>query len=205
MLSAGDGVYVQLQHEPDHRILYPGRIVSTSGALCTARIEEQDLPLDPGSEVTVYYRNRYRFVRQSARIDAITRVGSSPTVGLELLGKPVAAESRECFRVSTVASGVTARVGREEGCSVLDISATGFAVLATTQHPVGAVVPVTLRHEGARFTGHACVESVFPSGTEFRYGMRAVEDEQSGGNLPKGQVHIAMAVQRLQLRRLAGG
>ncbi len=100
---------------------------------------------------------------------------------------------------------MTARVGREDGCSVLDISASGFAVLAATQHPVGAVVPVTLRHKGTRFTGDACVESAFPSGRGFRYGMRAVGDEQSGGDLAKGQVHIAMAVQRLQLRRLAGG
>jgi hypothetical protein len=101
-------------------------------------------------------------------------------------------------------ANLTADVGAEPDCRLLDVSTVGFAVEATKRYEIGQIVPVTLRFEGSEFSGRARVQSVrqLDKGG-FRYGLHAIEDKTSGGDIQKGQQHISAAIEREQLRRLS--
>ncbi len=143
-------------------------------------------------------------MKQPARLDAVGQDDPTPVVGFQTTGEPVSAESRERFRVSTVMADLTAAVGAEAECKLLDVSTSGFAIEATQRYEVGQVVSVTLRYQGGEFSGKARVQSIRELDLgRIRYGLHAVEDRASGGELRKGQQYISAAVEREQLRRRA--
>ncbi|MHC4776219.1 MAG: PilZ domain-containing protein [Planctomycetota bacterium] len=116
----------------------------------------------------------------------------------------MSAEGRERFRVSTVMADLTATVGAEAECKLLDVSTTGFAVEATQRYEIGQVVSVTLRYQDRQFSGKARIQSIRELELgRIRYGLHAVDDKASGGELRKGQQHITAAIEREQLRRRA--
>jgi hypothetical protein len=143
-------------------------------------------------------------VKQPAHLDSVMETGPTPLVGFRTTGEPTSAEGRDRFRVSTVMANLTASVGAEPECPLLDISSTGFAVEATQRYEIGQVVSVTLRYQGRLFSGKARVQSIREREMgSIRYGLHALEDKTSGGDLQKGQQHISAAVEREQLRRLS--
>jgi len=125
------------------------------------------------------------------------------TIAIQAVGEPVSAESRQCFRVSTVMSGRTAVLGDEAGCDLLDVSVTGFSVNASEQHDVGDQVPAVHEHDGRRYSGRTSVQSVAAvRDGSYRYGLHCVNDDQSRA-LTEALQQISMAVQREHLRRRA--
>jgi len=65
-------------------------------------------------------------------------------------------------------------------------------------------VSVTLRYEGSQFSGEARIQSIRQlDQSRIRYGLHAIDDRMSGGDLRKGQQHISAAIEREQLRRLS--
>ena len=91
-------------------------------------------------------------------------------------------------------------------CPLLDVSVTGFAVVAPDRcgvGKVGNVVNATLNYEDEQYTGEARIQSVRDlGGHKIRYGLFGVTGDKAG-NLPYGQQKIGMAIQREQLRRRA--
>ncbi|MHC4129010.1 MAG: PilZ domain-containing protein [Planctomycetota bacterium] len=143
-------------------------------------------------------------MKQPARLDAVGQDDPTPVVGFQTTGEPVSAEGRERFRVSTVMADLTATVGAEAECKLLDVSTTGFAVEATQRYEIGQVVSVTLRYQDRQFSGKARIQSIRELELgRIRYGLHAVDDKASGGELRKGQQHITAAIEREQLRRRA--
>ena len=168
------------------------------------QVEEKDLPLGAGQDVFIYFEIDQKFMQQSARIDAIMQADPKQVVGLETIGEPLSAENRECFRVSTVMAGLTATVGAEEKCPVLDMSASGCAVLTSFRHSTGSVIEITLPFEGSRFTGKGRVHSVRETSSDrFRIGLACAGDQKAGDELREGLNTITMSIQRQQLRRRA--
>lgn len=118
----------------------------------------------------------------------------------------VSAENRQCYRVSTAVSpAVSASLNEGSPCPVMDVSATGFSVLADTELRQGQVVRAVLDHEQQQCNGTAIVQSVktLPDGTT-RYGLHCAGNENTNGNLLKGLQRISAALQRQQLRRMTG-
>ncbi|MHC4969996.1 MAG: hypothetical protein ACYTF4_15475, partial [Planctomycetota bacterium] len=75
---------------------------------------------------------------------------------------------------------------------------------ATRRYEIGQVVSVTLRYEGGEYSGQARIQSVRQlDESRIRYGLHAIDDRTSGGDLRKGQQHISAAIEREQLRRLS--
>ena len=117
----------------------------------------------------------------------------------------MSAESREWFRVSTVLNDLTADFGVESNCRLLDVSSVGFAVEATERYEIGNTLAVTLHFQDKHFAGKARIQSVRElHGGRVRYGLHSLTHKSSGGDLRKGQQQISTAVEREQLRRLAG-
>ena len=204
MLASETKVFLSLPHESQRRILHPATVKEASKRGYTAELEESDVALQAGQDLFGYYELKRKFVKQPARIDAVMQTAPMLVIGFQITGEPMSAESREWFRVSTVMANLTASVGAEPECRLLDVSTAGFAVEAATRYEIGQIVPVTLRYENGQFSGEARIQSIreMEKG-RFRYGLHAVEEKASGGDLRKGQQHISAAIEREQLRRLS--
>jgi hypothetical protein len=204
MLAPETKIFLNLPRGTRRHVLHPGRIMEAGKRGYTAELEESDLLLAAGQEVFVYFYLKHKFVKQAACVTAVMPNDATIIVGFETAGETMSAEGRETFRVSTVMADLTATVGTETECRLLDVSTTGFAVEATQRYDVGQVVSVTLRYEGRQFSGRARVQSVREQDLgRIRYGLHAVDDRASGGELRTGQQHIAAAIERKQLRRLS--
>jgi hypothetical protein len=110
------------------------------------------------------------------------------------------------LRFSTVMTGLNAVFGDETDCSLLDVSATGFAVAANQTHAVGDMLATELSLGDQVFTGVACIQSVSTMRTgQKRYGTYDPTAKELPGSLAHGQRVISMEIQRQQLRRRNAG
>lgn len=228
MLAIDAGIFLRMPLESDKRILHPAVIKECREKVFTVEVDEP-LKLEAGDEILVYYEIKREFMQQPARVDAVLmsdpeaepddesagdaegesdREAETPVkmmIGFETTGDPVSAESRQCYRVSTALAGLTTQLGNETGCQLLDVSASGFSVISSARHKLGSIVPAVLHHDGRTYKGKACVQSIRELEPDrIRYGLYCVENRSITGDLQKGMQTISMAVQRQQLRRLAG-
>lgn len=202
MLSTGQGIFIQLPDDSNRRILHPAKVVSVDGDLQTAELAEHDTPVEAGQEVLVYFDRNREFLQQPGRIDAVIQTEPTAIVGLAVTGEPVSAETRQCYRVSAVTSGLTVTVEGGETAAVADISASGFSMISGGSYKVGQVLSVCIRFENEEFPGKACIQGAKVRGDgRTRYGLHCVNDVKVGGDLERGLRHISMAVQRQQLAR----
>ncbi len=206
MLSStrGMGFFVQIPDESKRRILHAALVEEVVESSYTARLKEDDVPLESGQNVSIFYELRGEFVRQPACTSALSHTESGISFVFQFTDKPVSAESRKCYRVSTVMAEVSATFGDEENCAVLDVSPTGFAVTAAKQHKVGAIVDAIVRFGDEKFSGQGRIESVRElSAGRIRYGLHCVDDKLTDDTLCKGLQQISAIVQRQHLRRLS--
>ncbi|MCB9845289.1 MAG: hypothetical protein H6811_04805 [Phycisphaeraceae bacterium] len=204
MLRKDLEVFMNVPSSSSQRTLHPGIVVDASDQTITVR-PGQGIGFQPAQRIRLYYEIKREFMQQAAVVDATLETDEGPILAIRPEGTPVSAESRQCYRVSTVFSSHTATVADEPGCMLTDVSVTGFSVIAAGPLAQGEVVRVALGHDRATFSGRACVQSIkqLPSG-QTRFGFHCVQDKGAAGNLPQGLQTISMAVQREQLRRLAG-
>jgi hypothetical protein len=206
MLSLDLDLFVRLPDEGPARVLHPAKVTGINDTLFSLECEEEGITLGEKSEILIYYNREREFVQQSARVKTISSLEPRCIVAIELHGEAVSAESRECYRVSTVLSSLSATFGPEENCQLNDVSITGFSVTAAHNYEIGAHVSTILQYEGKSFSGTACVQSKRKLGEDrIRYGLHCVNDENEGGfELQRSLRQIGAAVQRQQMRRLAG-
>ncbi len=207
MPAKGSTVFLRFPNESKNRILHPTTVTETGGSdNLTVLPDNPELTLEVGQELLIYFEQRRQFMQQPAQVEALLEGETGPVATLKTVGEAVSAESRQCYRVSTVLSDLTATFDGVEGCSLRDVSVTGFAVISANRYKNGQVLDAELRFEGKRYTGKASVQSVtqLPEGL-VRYGVNCVKASASPTSLIKGVQQISMSVQRQQLNRLAGG
>ena len=205
MLTTGDGLFLQFPGESRQRVLHPATVVNLANSTYSIALEEE-LPVDPGQDVLIFFETKHEFMQQAAHIDTVLISDPNPILGIRTTGEPMSAESRQCFRVSTVMSDLTASVGDVQNCALTDVSATGFSVVAGDGFKIGQVVPAALAFENEKFPGKACIRSAKDLGNgKFRFGLHCISDRESGSDLERGLRHISTAVQRQQLRRRRAG
>ncbi len=205
MLHIGTKMFMQVPDNSGRRILYPATVVEVVEGIITAEFETPVYEAEAEQEVFVYHEIFREFMKQSAKVDEISETNPRSVIRLHTISEPVSAENRQCYRVSTVLADLIAGLGPEEACPLLDVSATGFALIAKNKYDIGNHIEVTLYFEDAEYSGLGCVQSVRTLSKErFRYGFLGVEDKQSRGNLMKGLKVINASIQREQMKRLAG-
>lgn len=229
MLSPESGAFISLPSTSDQRVLIGLEITGVLKGQYGARFPNGQAPqgLEPGQDVLIYYERNREFVQQSARIvdaplpstvlpdpdqneqnqaleDLPVEDQPELTMTFELTGQPVSAEQRQCYRVCTVISGMTATLNGEPDCPIQDVSATGFSVIATGQYQVGRTLGVELAYGQTAYEGRISVQSVREMGSErYRYGLHCLASSvKTGLPLERGLQQICMDVQRQQLRRL---
>jgi len=216
MVPVGYGIFVQFPDELDRRVLHPARVVAMTDTLFTAELEKDVPPFEQNESIIVYYQKN-EFMQQSARVVSLierepetgdtctTEDECGPIFEFEVTGEPASAESRQYYRVSTVMADLTAKLGWEDCCKLLDVSARGFSVVASEQYMVGEIVDATLRFEGRELTGKACIQSIRELNKgRVRYGLHPVSDPPVGAGMFEMLHRMCMTVQRQQLQRLAG-
>lgn len=204
MLSKGVRFFVQFNVESERRILHPADVTDETEGVFTVAFEESIDPPEAGQDVMIFREMKRKFLKQTARIDAIIQSDDCPIVGLSPKGEPVPADSRECYRVSTISSGLTVRFGTENQCELYDVSATGFSVATPQRLNVGDEVEASVVYDAARYTGVACVQSVRElRDGRFRYGVVCVKESRVQSALQNGINKISMMAQRDHLKRLS--
>ncbi len=205
---------------PEHETLYPGKVRAATDKGCDAVFQTGAFSLEDGAEVLVFYEINRHFMQQPVRVVSVAEKGhphprilqenrddeeTRIRLKLETTGDPIAAEKRECYRVSCYSTNVKTQLGEDpEMCEVLDLSATGFAIFSDAEYTVGQTLLVTLYYYGKQALGTAAIESSAAFRKKNRYGLRAVDDERPKATLKKDLYRINLVVQREQLVRLSG-
>lgn len=115
------------------------------------------------------------------------------------------ANQRSSFRVSTVCSGITARVGAHADCRVVDVSAAGICVQVPAGLRVGDSVVVRIHAGEKRIDGRFSVRRVGEARDGAQVGMSADPEDK---RLAEALADLTSDMQREQLRRrsrVAGG
>lgn len=224
MLTPGAVVFVNFPEESKQRILHAARVVQNNSNGLVLQCDEAGLELAPERGFRLYYELKLKFVQQAARVEAMlgenelpagatapappainAKGPQGPTFIAKTLGEPVSAEGRECYRVSTLLSGLKADLGDEKHGTLADVSVTGFSIIAAKDYAAGMVLKVALHHEGKVFTGNGAIQSIKAlSDGRLRYGLLCADIKNHPASLKQGLQQISVAVQRQQLKRLAG-
>lgn len=206
MIHSGMQAFIQLPEETSRRVLHAADVGSFDEGVVTVQ-RVCDVPtLNQGTELLLYYEINGDFMKHPARVLDIVEDSQDDedllAFRLELIGQPVSAESRKCYRVVTALCGLTATIRDQRECRLVDASVIGFAVIAKPGLEMGTTMPVTLRYKNATFSGNAWLQSITPlDGRRTRYGFSSGESESS--ELARGLRTITLEVQRMQLQRLS--
>ncbi len=206
MLTIDTAFFLQIPSNSKKRILHPAKIVGFTNDLYTAELEETDLPLSAEQQTLVFYESNRSFLQQAACVTEVIKGEPKFRIEFKTNGEPVSAESRQNYRVSAVMAGLTAELGKEKKCPLLDISSTGFSVIAVETYEIGSIVDAVVRYDGKEHKGKVCVQSIRQlSEGRIRYGLHCVNDaKQPSGGMSAGLRHMSVSLQREQLRRLTG-
>ena len=204
MLGIGESFFIQKSTESKTRILHPAKMVGVNDGAYTAEIEEAGVLPDEGAEFQIYFETAKDFLKQAATVQAVHTDEPTPTIEFIIVGDPVSAESRQYFRVSTVMSNLTATLGDESDCELLNVSTVGFCVLATAHYDIGSTAGASMSHQGVLYAGRGCVQSIRSMDKDqIRYGLHAVDTNGLSGNLEAGLRRMTTAIQREQLWRIS--
>ena len=230
MLNESTEIFLQFPVEAEKRILLPGRITCIEAQTVVAVFQDTDLPISPGDPARIFFMEDRKFVQLAAEVTGLdglvqctgeacahcnsdyipTSAASanwgdvtSPPFALRTIGDVVSAETRGTYRVCTVMTNRTAGLGDQDDCLLLDVSATGFAVISMQRYEIGESVTASLNHDGQVFSGQAVVQSIYEvQPGEYRYGLHATAERGTRFDLAEGSRVIATTVQREQLRRI---
>ena len=209
MFQVDQEIFFQKPSESAKRVLHAGKVICVEGDLVTATFEEEQLGFEEDLEFLVYYEKKREFMKQPAKIQTVIEVDpefdARSSMAFQTCGEPVSAESRQCYRASTVISKRKVSVGGEDHCPLLDVSIAGFAFIGKESYQIGQILDTVLTHEGKTFRGTTAVQTIreLPDG-RIRYGMYCSDERSSDADLLEGLHVVSMAVQREQLKRLAG-
>lgn len=205
MIKTGSDILFQ-EPTSDTRRLRRSTVVDDSDDRFAIQFVAEPFAFEAEQEVLMYFNGKREFMQQVGRVVDVTvpeEASDEPiTFTIEPVGDPISAESREHYRVSTINANLEARVGGESDLQVQDLSATGFAVLASEPHSLGETLDVAISHGEYACHGIASVQSVRELGPgRIRYGMRAIDSDPHTSEFLEVLQRISLAVQREQLQR----
>lgn len=182
MLEIGSQLLIGLPGPSKFRVLHMGCVTEIRDDGYTVEFEMiEEFPGETGSAARLFFHDGTDFVQQPAKIDTIVDDAPIPTVLVATLGDPVSAEGRQHPRISTVASELTATVGTEELCPIVDLSRTGFAVMSSETHELGGILQATIHDGDTKYTGDASIQSCKELWEgRYRYGLYCCDTSESG-------------------------
>ncbi len=205
MLRIGNEVFLQAASESKRRMLHPAKVVGAVEEQFDLWMKEPAIEVADDLELLLYYHSKRDFLKAPVTVVGEAQTDPEFVFRVKVTGAPVSADQRQCYRASTVISGHSIRFGKQADCSILDVSATGFAVKTTQLYVVANMVQAVLTHDGVEYAGKVCVQSIRELGKgDIRYGVSCTDEKPSGTNLLAGIQKFSLFVQREQAKRLAG-
>lgn len=212
MLNIGEGVFIRVSDdnsataqpcpEVDAPALYPATITGVNEGGCVVQVDEAIVLPTVGEMLAILFEHDKTFHEQHVRLDAILDEPATDRtirLGVTLIDEPRRVDARACHRIRTVECGLLADFADFPNCPVVDISPTGFSIIAPPGARIGDTVKVVLRHNDETFEGCAAVQSELQINEDcVRYGMRSISRKHGGGDLIRGQQHLTMMVQQEQ-------
>lgn len=204
MVHIGDEVFVHFAGGTRVRTLHAGEVEQQHDRVIAVRYAEPEgLPTEPAHAMIVYFHGPDEFMQQPGEPVGFETEAGETVAAIRLLGEPVSAESRRCFRVSTVLADYSADFGKVGVCKIADVSAEGVAFIAPRKLSPGECVEIKLTVLGRSSTGRGFIQSIRQVRDGYRYGLLCTDDAGMGG-LDKELQRLTMDAQRTQLRRLSG-
>ena len=204
MIQSGQDIYIHFAGGTNLRVLHAAKATSRVDDIITVTYLEPDgLPTEPSESMTVFFHGPAEFMQQSGEITEFEDDEGEMQVGIKLIGEPVSAETRKCFRVSTVLAEYEAKLGSLGSCKLVDVSAAGVGFLTNTRLSLGDSIDIEMTLAGKTCKGKGFIQSVKEVKAGYRYGLLCTGDK-GVGDLPKGLQRLTMDAQRTQLRRLSG-
>ena len=207
MLRADSELYIQNPTVTDRRALHIGTVTDSGPETMTLSFEDVRFELAADQEIVIYFTVKRKFMQQAAKVVEMVANEAEHTqvCVVRTVGETVSAEGREHYRVSTVSANIKARLGKEKDCTLVDISAAGFAVICHTEHELGSTDHASVEYQGETYEGTVCIQSVRDIGRgRIRYGMRYLDDEAAAGTLKTGLRKVSIAVERQLLKNQSG-
>jgi len=205
MLKMDSELYIQNPTVTDRRALHIGAVTESGPETMALSFEDVRFELAPDQDIVIYYTAKRKFMQQAAKIVEVPESESALMVVVKTSGDAVSAEGREHYRVSTISADIKARLGKERNCTLVDISATGFAVICHKEHALGSTDNASVTYGDDTYEGTVCIQSVRDIGRgRIRYGMRYLEDEATAGTLKAGLRKVSIAVERQLLKNQSG-
>jgi hypothetical protein len=200
MLANGTPLFLLVPDSGKKRILHPGKVIGLTDGVFLAQFDNK-LTLEEGTEVVAFHTERNKFLQQGAQIVTQTQPTEYPGVAFRLTGEPTSAEQRQIYRVSTTLADITARIGKEANCQIVDVSSEGCAAVTRNEYAIGSAVSVSFTYDCHNVSADARVQTVkVLSPGSYRYGFY-VPDKKSPAR--KALTAIVTAVQREQLKRIS--
>jgi hypothetical protein len=204
MVRNGDEVFVHFAGGTGTRVLHASKaVMHDEGVITVNYAEPEALPTAPATTMIVFFHGPVEFMQQPGERIELSDDAGEPVAAIRLLGEPVSAESRKCFRVGTVLADYSADFGVLGTCKLVDVSAAGVGFLSTRRCSLGESFEVKLSVHGRVSKGRGFIQSVKEVRHGYRYGLLCTNDGGAGG-LDKGLQQLTMDAQRAQLRRLSG-
>ncbi len=204
MIKLEQEVFIQTAMASKQRTLHPATAKVVDGNEIQIVPSNEEFTLEKDQTIRVFHQAR-DFMQQTATVLNILGEDAQETITIELTSNPASAESREFHRVSTIFAELTATVGSEETCELVDVSAMGFAVIAKEVLGIGEIISTELRFENEAYPGKTCVQSVRDLGAgRIRYGLLPLADDDTGTKMFTGMQRMKTLMERKQLKRLSG-
>lgn len=205
MLKSGERIHLLDPSQPDQRILHTGAIAAIEEGGCVAEFPPPSFEVTTEAEFVIFYEVKRKFVQQLARIDEVREEDPALVVKLSTIGDPAPAEGRETYRVTTLSTSITAQLGNESECDVLDVSSTGFAAMSNQTYAIGERLNASITYAGETHNGVVAIQSIQKRKDGIRYGVRYIVDDGGKSQFENGLNQISMGVQREQLARQGTG
>lgn len=210
MFAIETEVFFRSPASDEQRILIPGVVVAGEADCCVVRFDRADLPFEKDAGVLVYYHKGNAFFQQAGHVfelgERVLEGEDAPAmyVTVEMMGDAVSADSRQCYRVSTLLDELTCSVDGMAGVTLADVSFTGVSVITEATYQAGQTVSITLSHGDQAYTGPMVVNNrkELPGGMN-RYGLYCA-DAADSKQLRHALHLMTMSLQREQLRRQSG-
>lgn len=150
----------QARPQPGALVLKRGVVREVGDGEARVYIHDGALRLDEAGEISLYYEVEHRLHRHTARVVGTVGQGAGLLVELKMVGEAAPAERRERPRHSMKGSRLTADIGNECMCPVLDVSALGFAVLGRARRTLGEVRRAMMRVNDGEAEGQVRLTSL---------------------------------------------
>ncbi|MBK7404193.1 MAG: PilZ domain-containing protein [Phycisphaerales bacterium] len=205
MFRSGQELFIDFGGLTTQRVLHPvvaGDPVEDATRIAFVDRDIDQAPPQPGTTVTIFFHGPNEFMQVPGEVVHLATEDEGSPLGVRAIGDPASAETRKCFRVSTVLADYQANLGRLGRRKIADVSATGIAFVTTHKLALGDAVDVSIDVGGRRFEGRGFVQSVKEVRQGHRYGVLCTNSGKT--NIQKGLQLLTMEAQRSQLRRLSG-